>query len=42
MAARAEAFVVAWADQIDATRNALQLQLDRYLQVEGVNRDLLA
>lgn len=30
MAARAEAYVMAWADSIEATRTALQRQLDAY------------
>jgi hypothetical protein len=42
MADRATAFVRAWADQIEATRDALQHQLDAYNGVEDTNRDLLA
>ncbi|GAA2540628.1 PE domain-containing protein [Pseudonocardia hydrocarbonoxydans] len=41
MAQRAEQFVRAWADQIEATRDALQLQLDGYSTTEDTNRRLL-
>lgn len=37
MARRAEAFVAAWASQIEATRDALQRQLDDYRQTEQTN-----
>jgi len=37
MAARAESYVRAWADEIDATRDALQRQLDAYREVEQAN-----
>jgi hypothetical protein len=37
MGARAEAYVRTWADQIDATRDALQRQLDAYQEVEDAN-----
>lgn len=42
MSQRAMAFVRAWADQIEATRNALQVQLDGYRNVEESNRRQLA
>lgn len=37
MASRAVAYVTAWANQIEATRNALQRQLDAYRAVEAAN-----
>ena len=37
MAGRAEAYLRAWANQIEATRDALQRQLDAYREVEQAN-----
>ncbi|MFC4945463.1 PE domain-containing protein [Pseudonocardia sp. GCM10023141] len=37
MASRAAAYIEAWAGQIEATRTALQRQLDAYLMAEQAN-----
>ncbi|GAA3226597.1 hypothetical protein GCM10017691_16250 [Pseudonocardia petroleophila] len=42
MSRRAEGFLQAWAAQIEATRDALQDQLDAYRSVETSNSGLLA
>lgn len=39
MAFRAQAYVMAWAGQIEATRDALQRQLDAYLDGDRANAD---
>ena len=39
---RAKGYVRAWADQVEATRDGLQRQLDAYRAVESVNRESLA
>lgn len=41
MAGRAEAFVRTWADQIEATRDGLQAQLDAYRTVDADNASRL-
>lgn len=42
MAARARAYITEWANQIEATRDALQRQLDAYRAVEDQSADRLA
>lgn len=42
MAQRAQGFVQAWADQVEATRDALRAQLAAYRSVEETNRRSMA